>query len=97
MNMLRYLVTIVTVSGLGHGLFVRWALRVFPRLSAKKRMLKRIAVALTLSPILARMATHTIESELAHTVQTTLSSETRRADRTMPGSKVSLVGTVGSS
>jgi predicted MPP superfamily phosphohydrolase len=67
MQMLRYLLLLAALSGLGHGLLARWALRVFPRLraNAQRRRVKYVAIALTFAPIVARIATHTLEGELA--------------------------------
>lgn len=59
---LRQMLVVLTVSGLGHWVLGRWALRVFPRLRAHPRRLQWLLVVLTASPYLLRGVSLVVKS-----------------------------------
>src|SRR5262245_36515568 len=64
LRFLRQLLMVLTLSGVGHWILGRWALRVFPWLRAWRREVKWLLVVLTCSPYIIRVVSKVVKSEL---------------------------------
>ena len=62
-NIVRHIFVLLLVSGVIHGVYLHWALRVFPAAQRHRRLAYRIAIVLALTPPVARALTHAMRSD----------------------------------